>query len=223
MPTEVKICGLSAEESVDAALEAGANFIGLNFFPPSPRYVSLERAAVLAKRARGKAAIVAVTVDANDGLISAIAADLRPDLIQLHGKETPSRASTIRARAGLSTIKVFGVATRHDLTAHADFATDRFLLDAKPPKDATRPGGLGVAFDWTILSDFSPSVPWFLSGGLDPNNVGAALRATHAPGVDVSSGVESAPGQKDPALIQAFVRAVREYDRLTAASKERAA
>jgi phosphoribosylanthranilate isomerase len=223
MPTEVKICGLSDEEGVDAALEAGAEFLGLNFFPPSPRYVSLERAAALAKRARGKAAIVAVTVDADDGLISAIAADLRPDLIQLHGKETPGRESHIRSTTGLRTMKVFGVATRADFASYADYATDRFLLDAKAPKDATRPGGLGIAFDWTILADFSPSVPWFLSGGLDPNNVAAALAGTHAPGVDVSSGVESAPGQKDPARIHAFIRAVRDHDRLAAANKERAA
>lgn len=222
MPTEVKICGLSGEGGVDAALEAGADFLGFMLFPASPRNVSLGRAAVLAGRARGRAKIVAVTVDADDALITAIAADLRPDLIQLHGKETPGRVSAIRATTGLSTMKVFGVATRADLAAHAGYATDRFLLDAKPPKDATRPGGHGVAFDWTVLAGFFPSVPWFLSGGLYPENVADALAATRAPGVDVSSGVESAPGKKDPLRIHAFIRAVRDYDRL-AANKERAA
>jgi phosphoribosylanthranilate isomerase len=222
MPTEVKICGLSDEEGVDAALEAGADFIGLLLFPPSPRNVSLERGVKLAARARGKANIVAVTVDADDALIGAITERLRPDFIQLHGKETPQRVSAIRAASGASVMKVFGVATRNDLSAHADYSTDRLLLDAKPPKDATRPGGHGIAFDWTVLADFAPSAPWFLSGGLEPKNVAAALRATQAPGADVSSGVESAPGQKDPERIHAFVRAVREHDRL-ATKKERAA
>ena len=222
MPTEVKICGLSAEESVDAALEAGAEFVGLMLFPASPRNVSVERAAVLAERAQGRAKIVAVTVDADDALIGAIAERLRPDLIQLHGRETPERASAIRAASGISVMKVFGVAAQGDLSAYADYSTDRLLLDAKPPKDATRPGGHGVAFDWSILAGFAPSVPWFLSGGLDPKNVAAALRATHAPGVDVSSGVEIAPGHKDPEKIRAFVRAVRDYD-MAALAKERAA
>jgi phosphoribosylanthranilate isomerase len=222
MPTEVKICGLSAEESVDAALEAGADFLGFVIFPPSPRDVSVERAAALAKRARGKAKVVALTVNADDALIGAIAAELKPDLIQLHGTETPARVSAIRRTTGLPVMKVLGVASRADLAAHADYPTDRLLLDAKPPKNATRPGGHGVAFDWTILSGFSPSVPWFLSGGLDPKNVGTALRATQAPGVDVSSGVENAPGWKDPARIHDFVRAVRDLD-ATASAKERAA
>lgn len=221
MPTEVKICGLSGEEGVDAALEAGADFVGFMLFPPSPRNVSLERAAILAQRACGKAKIVAITVDADDALIGAITERLRPDLIQLHGKETPERVRAIRSASGTSVMKVFGVATRDDLSTYADYSTDRLLLDAKPPKDATRPGGHGVAFDWSILAGFAPSMPWFLSGGLDPKNVSAALRATHAPGVDVSSGVESAPGKKDPEQIRAFVRAVRDYD--MALTKERAA
>ncbi|MGH6925462.1 MAG: phosphoribosylanthranilate isomerase [Propylenella sp.] len=223
MPTEVKICGLSEEESVDAALQAGADFVGFMLFPPSPRNVSLERAAALAARARGRAKIVAVTVDGDDTLFRGIAETLRPDILQLHGKETPERVSAIRAAFGISVMKVFGVATRNDLSAYADYSTDRLLLDAKPPKDATRPGGHGVAFDWTILAGFAPSVPWFLSGGLDPKNVATALRATRAPGVDVSSGVESAPGKKDLGRIDAFVRAVRDFDRAAAAAKEYAA
>jgi phosphoribosylanthranilate isomerase len=222
MPTEIKICGLSGEEGVDAALEAGADFVGFMLFPPSPRNVPIERAAVLARRARGKSKIAAITVDADDALIAALAERLRPDLIQLHGRETPDRVRAIRATSGISVMKVFGVATRDDLSAYADYSTDRLLLDAKPPKDATRPGGHGVAFDWTILAEFAPSVPWFLSGGLDPKNVAAAIRVTHAPGVDVSSGVEGAPGKKDPEKIHAFVRAVRDYD-MASLTNERAA
>jgi phosphoribosylanthranilate isomerase len=223
MPTEVKICGLSGEEGVDAALEAGADFVGFVLFPPSPRDVSLERAMALAVRARGKAKVVALSVDADDALLRAIAEALRPDLLQLHGKETPERVRAVRAMTGVPVMKVIGVAARDDLAALPSYQTDRLLLDAKPPRNATRPGGHGVAFDWSVLAGFSWPKPWFLSGGLDPDNVAAALQATRAPGVDVSSGVESAPGQKDPEKIRAFVRAVREFDRRATAGKERAA
>lgn len=223
MLTEVKICGLSSEESVDAALEAGADFVGFNFFPPSPRSVPPERASALAARARGKAQIVAIIVDGDDSLIAEIAATLRPDLLQLHGKETPERLSAIRAMTGTPVMKAVGVAAKGDLATIAGYAMDRLLLDAKPPRDATRPGGHGIAFDWSLLQSFAWAKPWFLSGGLDPENVAAALGATRAPGVDVSSGVESAPGRKDPEKILAFVRAVRDFDRRAEAGKERAA
>jgi phosphoribosylanthranilate isomerase len=213
MPTEVKICGLSDEEGVDAALAAGADFVGFVLFPPSPRNVTLERAAVLAARARGRVQIVAVTVGADDTLLAAIGATLRPDLLQLHGKESPERVSAIRAATGVPVMKALGVASRGDLATVADYRADRLLLDAKPPRDATRPGGHGMAFDWTLLQDFTRPEPWFLSGGLAPEEVGAALQATHAPGVDVSSGVERAPGRKDPDRIHAFVHAVRAFDR----------
>lgn len=213
MPTEVKICGLSGEESVDAALEAGADFVGFMLFPPSPRNVSLERAATLAGRARGRAKIVAVTVDADDALMRAIAESLRPDLLQFHGKETPERLRAIRATLGVPVMKAVGVAAKADLTAVTGYEMDRLLLDAKPPPDATRPGGHGVAFDWSLLQKFEWPGPWFLSGGLKTKNVTVALEATQAPGVDVSSGVESAPGRKDPARIHAFVKAVRAFDR----------
>jgi phosphoribosylanthranilate isomerase len=223
MLTEVKICGLSSEESVDAALEAGADFVGFMFFPPSPRNVSLERAVALAARARGKAKIVAVTVDGDDALFRGIAESLKPDLLQLHGKEAPARVSAIRTMTGVPVMKVIGIASHDDLALIPSYSADRFLLDAKPPRDATRPGGHGIAFDWAVLEKFSSQKPWLLSGGLYPENVAAALQATSAPGVDVSSGVESEPGKKDPARIHAFIRAVREYDRLAAANKERAA
>lgn len=214
MPTEVKICGLSDPEGVDTALEAGADFVGFVFFPPSPRNIAIARAVTLAERARGKARIVALTVEADDALLSEIAAELKPDLLQLHGKETPERTAAVRAATGLPIMKALGVSEAADLERTGDYAVaDRLLLDAKPPKDATRPGGNAAAFDWSILSGFSCPKPWLLAGGLDPNNVASALAATGAGGVDVSSGVESAPGRKDPARIRAFVRAVRDFDR----------
>jgi len=213
MLTEVKICGLSEEESVDAALEAGADFVGFMFFPASPRNVAIERAAALAERARGRAGVVAVTVDADDALLLAICEAVRPDLLQLHGRETPERVAEVGGLTGRAVMKVIGAATRDDLAATRRYAdAARFLIDAKPPKDATRPGGNAVAFDWTILDGFAAEKPWLLSGGLNPDNIAEALTRTRAPGVDLSSGVESAPGKKDPALIHAFVRAVRAHD-----------
>lgn len=214
MPTKVKICGLSEEESVDAALEAGADFVGFMFFPPSPRNVAIKRAAALAKRARGRTQIVAVTVDADDALLGAISDALRPDLLQLHGRETPERVAAVNALTGCAAMKVLLVAAHDDLAAAERYSgAARFLVDAKPPKDATRPGGNAAPFDWTVLDGFAPAQPWLLAGGLNPGNVADALRMTNAPGVDVSSGVESAPGKKDPDLIRAFVRAVRDFDR----------
>ena len=214
MPTEVKICGLSEEESVDAALEAGADLVGFVFFPASPRNIEIGRAAALARRARGKAEIVALTVDADDALLSGIADGLRPDLVQLHGKETPGRAAFVGALTRRPVMKVIGVAEAADLERTREFpAAARFLLDAKPPKDATRPGGNAAAFDWRMLEGFSSPKPWLLAGGLNPANVADALAASGTGGVDVSSGVESAPGKKDSDLIRAFVRAVRDFDR----------
>ena len=213
MPTEIKICGLSDEEGVDAALDAGADFVGFNFFPPSPRYVALDGAVRLAARARGRARVVAVVVDADDALLSAIATALRPDFLQLHGSETPQRVAAVRFLAGVPVVKALGISDRADLAAIDRYEADRFLLDAKPPRDASRPGGNATAFDWTLLDGFSCRRPWLLAGGLSAENVAAALAATGALGVDVSSGVESAPGRKDPALIHAFVRAVRAVGR----------
>jgi phosphoribosylanthranilate isomerase len=213
MPTEVKICGLSDEEGVDAALDAGADFLGFVFFPPSPRNVALDRAASLAARAGGRALVAALTVDADDALLLAIARMLRPDLLQLHGREAPERVDAIRAATKLPVMKVISVASAADLGRAARYpAADRLMFDAQAPKEATRPGGYGIAFDWSILDGFASDRPWLLAGGLNPANVREALRQTNAPGVDVSSGVESAPGRKDPALIRAFVQAVRDFD-----------
>jgi phosphoribosylanthranilate isomerase len=212
MPPEVKICGLSDAESVAAALDAGADYVGFVFFPPSPRNVAPARAAELGASARGRARIVALTVDAEDALLDEIVRTLRPDLLQLHGKEPPGRVAAIRARTGVPVMKAIGVAAASDLAAASRYDADRILLDAKPPRNATRPGGNGAAFDWSLLRGFACARPWLLSGGLDPSNVAAALAATGASGVDVSSGVERAPGRKDPALIRAFVEAVRRAD-----------
>ena len=207
----VKICGLSTEETLDAALDAGADMIGLNFFPPSPRFVSLDIGRRLADRARGRAEIVALSVDMDDAGLDEIVDSLRPDWLQLHGKDSPERTAAVRARFPAKVMKVIHVAVAADLTRAADYAeaADRVLLDATPPKGATRPGGLGKPFDWTILAGFSPPKPYLLSGGLTPGNVAEALRISRAPGVDVSSGVETAPGKKSPDLIRAFIAAAR--------------
>ena len=211
MSVRVKICGLSDREGVDAAVGAGADLVGFVFFAASPRNVGLKEAAALAARARGKADIVALTVDADDALLSAIASGLSPDLHQLHGRETPERVAAIRGRLKVRVMKALGVAARPDLERARAYApaADLLLLDAKPPSGATRPGGNGAAFDWALLDGYDPGVPWWLSGGLDAGNVAAALRAVSPAGVDVSSGVERAPGVKDPALIRRFVAAAR--------------
>jgi len=207
----VKICGLSTPETVDAALAAGADMIGLVFFPPSPRFVAPDAAAPLAARARGRAEVAVLTVDMDEEGIAAIVDAVRPDWLQLHGHEPPEQVAALKRRFGLPAMKAIGVREPADLAAVEPYRgiADRILLDAKPPKGATRPGGNAVAFDWAILDGFDPGMPWMLSGGLDPANVGAAIARTRAPGVDVSSGVEIAPGRKDPALIAAFVAAAR--------------
>lgn len=210
MLTEVKICGLSGEEGVDAALEAGADLLGFVFFARSPRNVDPARAAALAAPARGRAGIVALLVDPTDATVADVVDTLRPDLLQLHGSESAERIADLRRLAGRPVIKAIGVAGAADLeTARACTVADRLLLDAKAPAEAERPGGNGAAFDWTLLAGFTTPLPWLLSGGLHPGNVAAALAATGATAVDVSSGVERAPGHKDPALIHAFVRAAR--------------
>lgn len=207
----IKICGLSTEDTLDAALDAGAGRVGLVFFPRSPRHLAIPRAAALAARARGRAAVVALTVDADDGTLDEIVAAVGPDMLQLHGRETSERVAGVRARFGRPVVKVLGVSEAADVSQAPAWAevADEVMFDAKPPKGATRPGGNGVAFDWSLLAGLDLPVPFMLSGGLGPHNVGEALRATRAPAVDVSSGVETAPGVKSPELIAAFVRAAR--------------
>lgn len=208
---EIKICGIKDLAAMDAALAAGADFVGLVFFPPSPRNVSPEEGAALAARARGKAKIVALTVDADDRLLDAIAEKAAPDLFQLHGAETPARVTELRRRLSRPMMKAVPVAEADDLKAVPAYAAvaDWILFDARPPKDATRPGGHGRAFDWNLIASVERTKPVMLSGGLAPDNVGAAIRTTRPDAVDVSSGVERGPGVKDPEKIRTFVANAR--------------
>jgi phosphoribosylanthranilate isomerase len=222
MPLTVKICGLSTPETLDAALDAGADMVGFMFFPASPRHLSLGSARELGTRIKkGRAQKVAVSVDADDATLENIIDALRPDLLQLHGKETTARIRDVKAKFGVPVMKVIAVETAADLAPAAGYAAvaDRILFDARAPKDATRPGGLGVPFDWHLLENLKLAVPFMVSGGINAANVADALRVTGAPGVDVSSGVESAPGVKDVALIRAFIAAVRAADAGAAPNK----
>jgi phosphoribosylanthranilate isomerase len=207
----VKICGLSTPETVSAALDGGASHVGLNFFPRSPRYVDPEAAARLAPPARGRAVIVAVTVDPDDALVDRLMATLKPDLIQLHGGETPQRAAAIRARAGVGVIKVIPVSQSADIARADAFdgLAEHLMFEGKPPPEATMPGGVGAKFDWSLLAGRRYRRPHFLAGGLNPWNVQEALDQSGAPLADVSSGVERGAGIKDPGLITAFLEAVR--------------
>jgi phosphoribosylanthranilate isomerase len=211
MPLTIKICGLMTPQALDVALDSGADMVGFVFFAPSPRNLGLELARTLGERVRGRAAKVALTVDSNNHALSGIVDALKPDLLQLHGKETPERVAVVRSRFGLPVMKALPIAERADLSPIREYAqvADRLIFDARAPQDATRPGGLGKPFDWTLLGGIAPGIPFMLSGGLDANNVAQALRVTRAPGVDVSSGVERAPGEKDPDKIRAFIRAAR--------------
>ncbi len=209
MPTDVKICGLKTAEALAAALDGGASHVGFIFFPKSPRNIAPEEAGRLRQAAKGRALAVAVTVDAGDDALDGIVAAMAPDMLQLHGKESPERVAAVRARFGLPVMKALSVSEAADVAAAAayDGVADRMLFDARPPKGAELPGGNGVPFDWRILDGHRGD--YFLSGGLTPENVGAAIRLLDPPGLDVSSGVESAPGVKDVALIAAFFAAVR--------------
>ena len=211
----VKICGLSTADTVRAAKRAGADCIGLVIFPKSPRNVSLGQGEHLARIARREPGVevAALVVDADDALLDAIADRINPDLLQLHGRETPQRAAEIRRRYGIATMKAVGLGDRSDIEAVDRYRSvaDRILLDAKPPRGSDLPGGNGVAFDWSWLESLDLDHRIMLSGGLDPGSVAAALQATGISGVDVSSGVESAPGVKDPRLIADFVTAVRRH------------
>jgi phosphoribosylanthranilate isomerase len=212
----VKICGLSTRETLDAALVAGADMVGFVFFPPSPRHIDLDTARELGKQAKGRALKVALSVDADDATLENIVETLGPDLLQLHGKETTARVRDIKAKFSLPVIKVLPVETPADLAVLPGYAgvADRILFDARAPKGATRPGGLGAVFDWTLLAKLELELPYLVSGGLTIHNVAEAVRVTRAGGVDVSSGVESAPGIKDPEMIRNFIRAARATEEL---------
>jgi phosphoribosylanthranilate isomerase len=215
MALTVKICGLKTPEALEVALESGADLTGFVFFPPSPRNLGLEAAKVLGAQVGGRAGTVALTVDANDETLLGIIDALKPDMLQLHGKETPERVATVRSRFGLPVVKALPISERSDLSPIREFANvaDRLLFDARPPQDATRPGGLGRTFDWTLLKGIDPKINFMLSGGLDASNVAKALAITNARGVDVSSGVERAPGEKDLDKIREFIRVARKAER----------
>ena len=213
MSVEVKICGLKSEASIAAALDGGADYVGFVFYPPSPRSLSPAEAGKLAAAARGKAKIVALFVDPVDDLLADVMSALDPDLIQLHGKETPERVTEIRKRWARPVMKAVSIATQADADGALKFSgiADLLLFDAKAPPDLkdALPGGNGITFDWRILDGMKGKVSFMLSGGLNPDNVAEAIRLTGAQVVDVSSGVELKPGEKDPALIRRFLSAAK--------------
>src|SRR5712692_5486612 len=210
----VKICGLSTSETLDVALDAGADMVGFVFFPPSPRHLGLETARELGRQVKRRAVKVALTVDADDATLANIVEVLQPDILQLHGSETVARLRDIKQKFGLQVMKAMAVETSADLASLPGYAAvaDRILFDASAPREATRPGGLGAVFDWHVLENLDLKLPFMVSGGLNAGNVAEAVRVTRAGGVDVSSGVEHAPGIKDPEMIRAFIRAARAID-----------
>jgi len=211
MTIAVKICGLTSPGAIEAAVEGGAVYGGLVFHPNSPRHVGLEQARALADQIRGRLKLVALIADRDDAGIESLVKTVRPDFLQLHGGESARRTAYVRGKFGVPVIKALPVAEASDLTAAAEYenAADMLMFDAKPPKDAMRGGGHGAAFDWKILQGRSFAKPWFLAGGLTPENVARAISLSGAELVDVSSGVESAPGVKDAARIRAFLNATK--------------
>ncbi len=211
MALDIKICGLKTPEAVAAVLAGGASHIGFIFFAKSPRHLAPQEAAQLRQAAKGHAKAVAVTVDADDTALDEIVAAMAPEMLQLHGKETPERVTAVKQRYGLPVIKAFAVREAADLAAIEPYRglADRFLFDAKPPVGSELPGGNGVSFDWRLLAGLDAELDYMLSGGLNAANVGDAIRLANPPAIDISSGVESAPGVKDVALIENFFRAVR--------------
>jgi len=204
--TRVKICGINDADGFDSAVAAGAHYAGFVFFPPSPRNVTAEQAAIISSRHQGGPLRVALFVKPSDDDITRVLAIFRPDILQIYA-DAP-RAAAIRARFGLPVWRAVGVSSVDDLPRSTD-GVDGLVIEAKPPQDATRPGGNAVSFDWSILADWTPGYDWVLAGGLNPDNVAEAVQRTHPPVVDVSSGVESAPGVKDPARIRAFITHAR--------------
>ena len=213
MKPQVKICGLKTPESVDTAIRNGADFIGLMFYQPSPRNVSIDQGRLLAEQARGHSKIVAVTVDASDDFLQAITTQVHPDFIQLHGSETPDRIAEIKHTTGLPVIKAIKVRNRQDVDEATAFeeTADIILFDARAPDNQVDalPGGNGIRFDWSLLSSASPPANFMLSGGLNPDNIADAVTATNAAYFDVSSGVELSPGEKDLTAIKKFIVALR--------------
>jgi phosphoribosylanthranilate isomerase len=209
-PLIIKICGIKTPELLEATIAAGADMVGFMHFQRSPRHVTIEEVGDLISLARGRIQTCVVLVNPDNSCVAEVAA-LGPDWIQLHGPETPHRVEAIRAEAGVEIMKAMPIGSAEDVAHVADFAevADRILLDAKPPKGADRPGGLGDTFDWGLLKALDPSIPFMLSGGLTPQTVADAVRTLRPFGVDVSSGVESAPGVKDKRLIEAFIRNAR--------------
>ena len=211
MATKIKFCGITREEDVAGAADAGAAYLGFNFFPKSPRFVSPERAGELAALAPQGMTRVALVVDPTDALLDEITSAAPMDMIQLHGSETVERVSEVKARYGLPVMKVLAVGSEEDLEKIAAYSSvaDQLLIDAKPPKNSVLPGGNGVPFDWRLIAGRQWDVPWMLAGGLTAQNVAEAVRLTGADQVDLASGVESAPGLKDPAMMKAFAAALR--------------
>lgn len=214
LKTDVKICGLSTAEALEAALFGGASHLGFVFFEKSPRHISLDSARTLSNLVAGRARRVAVTVDAGDETLGSIVSALRPDILQLHGSETPERVAAVKARFDLPVMKALAIRTAADLAKVAPYRglADRFLFDAKAPAGSELPGGNGIAFDWSLLAALDEPVDYMLSGGLDERNVTEALEVSGAAGIDVSSGVERAPGVKDASRIASFLRTVAAYE-----------
>lgn len=209
----VKICGLSTPDTVTAAVEAGADYLGFNFYARSPRYVSLERAAELGRLVPPSVLKVSLTVDADDAMLDAIMKALGPDILQLHGHETPERLVELKGRYGITLMKAIAIAGPEDPIKSEIYrdSADLLLFDAKPPKSMKNalPGGNGLVFDWSLLAGQKPETPWMLSGGLTAENIREAIRISGAEAVDVSSGVEDAPGKKNPELIRTFIQAAK--------------
>ncbi|MGF6257592.1 phosphoribosylanthranilate isomerase [Ensifer sp. LBL] len=214
MKTQVKICGLKTAEAAERAVALGASHVGFIFFPKSPRNIEPDDAGRIADRIRGQAKIVAVTVNADNDELDEIVSALNPDILQLHGSEDGERLLTVKAMYGLPVMKALSVREASDLEkidAYIGIA-DRFLFDAKPPKGSELPGGNGVSFDWKLLDALDGSVDYMLSGGLNADNIGEAMAQTSARAIDISSGVESAPGVKDLKLMESFFNAVRQAE-----------
>jgi len=210
-PVTVKICGITSPEAVNAAVQAGAAYGGLVFHPKSPRNLDVARAARLAAQMRGKLKVVTLLADPSDEQLAMVVGGVAPDFLQLHGAESARRVAYVRAKFNIPVIKALPVAQAADLAAAAEYESiaDMLMFDAKAPKGAERPGGHGAAFDWKLLAGKTFAKPWFLAGGLDPDNVARAIALSGAKFVDVSSGVESAPGVKDPARIHSFINATK--------------